>query len=154
MTSGAARPLTGFVADTISFSNVDGPGNRFAVFLQGCNFDCAACHNPQTIPGHGGVEGHHPTHRAVDDLLAEIRRAAPFISGVTASGGEATQQAPFLRELFAAIKADPELGGLGCMIDSNGACELSVWDDLAPVFDGAMIDLKCFDDTIHREATG
>ena len=43
------RPVTGFVADTISFSNVDGPGNRFVVFLQGCNFDCVACHNPYTI---------------------------------------------------------------------------------------------------------
>ena len=149
-----ARPLSALVADTISFSSVDGPGNRFVVFLQGCNFDCVACHNPQTIPGHGSIEGHHPEHRTVDDLVAEIRTAAPFISGVTASGGEATQQAIFLHELFAAIKADDGLGGLTCMVDSNGACDLSVWDDLAPVMDGAMIDLKCLDPAIHREMTG
>ena len=54
--------VTGFVADTISFSNVDGPGNRFVVFLQGCNFDCVACHNPQTIPGHQPLEGYLPLH--------------------------------------------------------------------------------------------
>ncbi len=149
-----ARSLSALVADTISFSSVDGPGNRFVVFLQGCNFDCVACHNPQTIPGHGPVEGHHPEHRTVDDLLVEIRRAAPFISGVTASGGEATQQPAFLRELFAAIKADDGLGGLTCMVDSNGACDLAVWDDIAPVMDGAMIDLKCLDPAIHREMTG
>ncbi len=145
---------SGFVADTLSFSCVDGPGNRFVVFLQGCNFDCVACHNPQTIPGHGPVEGHHPEHRTIEDVLVEIRRAAPFISGVTVSGGEATQQWPFVLDLFAAIHDDPELRSLTCFVDSNGACDPVAWAALAPVMDGAMIDLKCFDDEIHQEMTG
>jgi len=145
---------TGYIADTISFSIVDGPGNRFVVFLQGCNFDCAACHNPQTIPGYGRVDCHHPEHRTVHDLLAEIRRAAPFISGVTVSGGEATQQPNFLHDLFVAIKGDDDLARLSCMVDSNGACELEVWDRLAPLMDGAMVDLKHLDDDAHRAMTG
>lgn len=33
----------------IPFSNVDGPGNRCAIFFQSCPFSCLYCHNPETI---------------------------------------------------------------------------------------------------------
>jgi pyruvate formate lyase activating enzyme len=132
--------LRGLVADTLEFSAVDGPGNRFVVFLQGCTFDCLACHNPYTInpcvdcgecvdqcPSGAltltpsGVVSWNPDeclqgdhchavcryasspkarHLAVADLIERIRPAAPFLSGVTVSGGEATMQPHFLRALF------------------------------------------------------
>ena len=41
--------MIGVVNKIIPFSSVDGPGNRTAVFLQGCNFNCQYCHNPETI---------------------------------------------------------------------------------------------------------
>lgn len=41
--------MIGFVNKIIPFSSVDGPGNRTSIFLQGCNFDCIYCHNPETI---------------------------------------------------------------------------------------------------------
>jgi len=139
------------IADTVPFSNVDGPGNRFVVFFQGCNFDCIACHNPSTI----AVCTHSATReRSVDDLLVEIRRAAPFLSGITVSGGEATLQAPFVAALFAVIKGDPVLRRLTCFVDSNGSADAETWDRLLPVMDGAMIDLKCLDDDVHRALTG
>ncbi|WP_304223552.1 YjjW family glycine radical enzyme activase [Gracilinema caldarium] len=40
--------VMGFVAKILPSSAVDGPGNRSVVFLQGCDFDCKYCHNPET----------------------------------------------------------------------------------------------------------
>lgn len=186
--------MKGLVTNTIPFSTVDGPGNRFVVFLQGCNFNCIACHNPYTInvctdcgecvstcptgaltidsmgtvnwnqtACNGGdtcvaVCPYDSTPKArytdVAELLTKIRRAAPFLSGITVSGGEATQQAEFVHSLFTAIKADPELRLLTCFVDSNGATGPDTWETLATKMDGAMIDLKCFDPVIHRSMTG
>lgn len=184
----------GLITDTITFSSVDGPGNRFVVFLQGCNFDCIACHNPYTInvcnscgecvavcPSEalgfsltGELEWNRDAcggsdaciaacpwdatpkavRRPVWEVLAEIRRAAPFLSGVTVSGGESTMQADFVRELFTAIKTDPVLSRLTCFVDSNGAAERRTWRSLLPVLDGVMVDLKCLDPDIHMAITG
>ena len=41
--------ITAPVNKIISFSAVDGFGNRTAIFLQGCNQNCWYCHNPETI---------------------------------------------------------------------------------------------------------
>ncbi len=183
----------GLVTDTIAFSNVDGPGNRFVVFLQGCNFDCIVCHNPYTIHAcnncgdcvatcpsgaldislTGEVDWNRDAcsggdaclaacqwdatpkalRRPVWELVAEIRHVAPFLSGITVSGGEATQQAEFVHALFDAVRADPDLAGLTCFVDSNGAADRHVWRSLLPVMDAAMIDLKCLDPDIHRMMT-
>ena len=184
---------TGLITDFIEFSAVDGPGNRFVVFTQGCNFNCLACHNPYTINicndcgvcvdacGSSALDviggrvvwdpqrctgeeaciricPYDSTPKArtlqVADVLERLRPAVPFLSGVTVSGGEATQQAGFVAALFGAIKADPKLARLTCFVDSNGAASPAVWDELDPVLDAAMIDLKCLDDTIHRELVG
>ena len=39
---------TALINKIIPFSSVDGPGNRTAIFLQGCNINCRYCHNPET----------------------------------------------------------------------------------------------------------
>ena len=138
------------VASIIPFSWVDGPGNRFVLFLQGCNFNCLACHNPQTIPLHT------PRARTLDvpEVLDEIRAALPYISGITVSGGEATVQHEFVLELFKEIKSLPEFAHLSTFIDSNGNAPESIWESLAPFTDGVMLDLKALDDESHIALTG
>lgn len=37
------------ISRILTFSCVDGPGNRLVIFFQGCNFNCLNCHNPHTI---------------------------------------------------------------------------------------------------------
>lgn len=43
------KTAQGHLNNVIRFSSVDGPGKRFVVLLQGCNFNCIACRNPYTI---------------------------------------------------------------------------------------------------------
>lgn len=41
--------MIGYVNRVIDHSLVDGPGNRTAIFFQGCGFNCRYCHNPETL---------------------------------------------------------------------------------------------------------
>ena len=90
----------------------------------------------------------------VDDVLQLVRKHQLFLSGVTVSGGEATLQLPFVVELFSAIKADPALHHLTCMVDTNGSLSQTGWEKLLPVMDGAMVDLKAWQEETHQWLTG
>jgi anaerobic ribonucleoside-triphosphate reductase activating protein len=69
-------------------SIVDGPGFRYTVFVQGCEFRCPGCHNPQLQSFAGG------RRVSVAEITAAIR-ANPLLSGLTLSGGDPfTQAAP------------------------------------------------------------
>ncbi|GHV96197.1 anaerobic ribonucleoside-triphosphate reductase activating protein [Spirochaetia bacterium] len=67
-------------------SIVDGPGFRYAVFVQGCNFRCPGCHNSQLQTFEGGRE------MAIDDMLRDIQEN-PLLDGLTLSGGDPFTQA-------------------------------------------------------------
>ncbi|WP_336219592.1 YjjW family glycine radical enzyme activase [Citrobacter amalonaticus] len=91
---------------------------------------------------------------SVDDVLRQIRKAFLFIEGITVSGGEATTQLPFIVALFTAIKTDPQLQSLTCLVDSNGLMSETGWEKLLPVCDGVMLDLKAWDSATHKTLTG
>ncbi len=139
------------VRKIIKFSNVDGPGNRMAIFLQGCNYDCHYCHNPETIemkPGDQRIREY-----SIEELLGEIKKVAPFIRGITISGGESTLYYSAITELFRRIKAETKLT---CFIDTNGS--LPLWEEryteFVEVTDSFMLDVKAWDREEHRELTG
>ena len=73
-------------------SFVDGPGIRFAVFVQGCPHHCEGCHNP------GSHDPEKGTPSSVSELWAKIDRAS-YIDGVTFSGGEPFTHAAALAEI-------------------------------------------------------
>ena len=91
---------------------------------------------------------------SVDEVLSHIRKAVLFIEGITVSGGEATTQLPFVVALFTAIKNDPQLRHLTCLVDSNGMLSETGWEKLLPVCDGAMLDLKAWGSECHQQLTG
>lgn len=187
---GQEIPIEGVITRIIPSSLVDGPGNRLALFLQGCNFRCLWCHNPETmgrcthcgtcvaacpsgaLTREGGrviwqpalcqecdrcltVCPHSSTPKTrrltPEQVLSEVERALPFIRGVTISGGEATCQPEFVRELARLIR---ERTDLSVLLDSNVSCPWTTLESLLPWIDGIMADLKAINPQKHKELTG
>ena len=74
----------------------------------------------------------------VEEVLSEVRRAAPYIEGITTSGGECTLQNEFLIPLFTAVRAL----GKTCLIDSNGSFDFEKDPRVLAVSEGVMLDVK------------
>jgi pyruvate formate lyase activating enzyme len=142
--------IKGLVNRIIPFSSVDGPGNRTAIFLQGCNFNCLYCHNPETINVCNRSSSPKPISMTVEEVVDEIEKNKIFISGITVSGGECTLQSEFLTELFRKVKKL----GLTCFVDTNGSIPLWEHKELVNVMDMAMVDIKSYDNEEHKMLTG
>ena len=74
--------IYGLVQDSI----VDGPGLRFACFVQGCPHGCPGCHNLDSHDPDGGKE------MPVEEVAAELLKN-PLTDGLTLTGGEPFAQA-------------------------------------------------------------
>lgn len=80
--------IFGFADDSI----VDGPGLRFAIFVQGCKHNCIGCHNPESHDINGG-----DVYSVAD--IENMILANPLLDGITLSGGEPFLQAKPLTEI-------------------------------------------------------
>ncbi|MEA4919619.1 MAG: anaerobic ribonucleoside-triphosphate reductase activating protein [Clostridiaceae bacterium] len=81
----------------VSGSITDGPGIRYAIFVQGCAHNCPGCHNPGTHDYGGGQD------MDTGDMLKAIKKD-PMLSGVTFSGGEPFDQPLPLIELAKEVR--------------------------------------------------
>lgn len=143
--------MKGKIHSIETFGTVDGPGIRYVIFVQGCNFRCAYCHNPDTWEYSGGSE------YTTDELLEDICRYKRYIEGVTISGGEPLLQIDFVTELFEKVKA----AGLTTCIDTNGGIFDKNNDVLTNKInkmleftDLVMLDIKHIDEGLHTNLTG
>ena len=78
------------VAAVVDVTEAEGPGARFAVWLQGCAIRCPACCNPHMFDPEAGI----PVDAG--DLLARLDRVRDQVEGVTLLGGEPFEQAAAL----------------------------------------------------------
>lgn len=92
------------VAMVVPRTGAEGPGERFALWVQGCPKRCPGCCNPEFLRFSGG------TPREVSELVSEI--LASHVEGVSLLGGEPFAQAPELARLAEAVRAE----GLSVMV--------------------------------------
>ena len=94
------------------------------------------------------------TDTTVDDVMYRLKRDQPFFEesggGVTISGGECLCQPAFTLELLQKCKD----AGVHTALDTCGFCQRSVQEELLPVTDIFLYDLKLFDEEAHQKFTG
>jgi anaerobic ribonucleoside-triphosphate reductase activating protein len=84
------------VATIVDGTEAEGPGRRWAIWLQGCTIRCAGCCNPEMFDPRGGSE------RRVDELAALV---GDGVEGITVLGGEPFEQAAGVAALAEAVRA-------------------------------------------------
>lgn len=129
-----------------SMGTFDGPGLRLVVFLQGCNFKCLYCANPDTITPKGGI----PTD--IEEIVRMAVSQKSFFGkkgGVTVSGGEPTLQAKALIPLFKRLKEE----NINICIDSNGSIFNNDVVELLKYVDLVLLDVKHINADWHRTIT-
>ena len=97
-----------FIAQTVPTTQAEGPGERFAVWVQGCSLRCPGCCNPEFFRFGGG------TSVTPVELATQVLQTKG-VEGVSILGGEPFDQAAALAEFVRAVKQ----AGLSVMIYSG-----------------------------------
>ena len=128
--------VKGRVHSIETFGTVDGPGIRFILFMQGCPLRCKYCHNRDTWDVKGGTE------YTADEIIEQVNKYSSYMKfsggGLTVSGGEATLQPEFLKELFKKAKENE----IHTCLDTSGFVNIDVIDPILDYTDLVLLDLK------------
>jgi anaerobic ribonucleoside-triphosphate reductase activating protein len=87
------------VGHVVESTEAEGPGKRFALWVQGCSIRCPGCCNPHFFDPSGGSE------ISVDQVIEHLERVASEIEGVTFLGGEPFEQDDVLAVIARAARA-------------------------------------------------
>jgi pyruvate formate lyase activating enzyme len=131
-----------------TFGTHEGPGIRLVLFLQGCNFKCVYCHNPDTqdLIGNSSIVSD-------EEILQLLEKQKPYFKdkgGLTVSGGEPTLQIDSLLALFQKVKK----AGFNTALDTNGFIKNEKIQKLYELTDLLLLDIKHIDDNWHQKITG
>lgn len=130
-----------------TFGTHDGPGVRMVVFVQGCQFRCVYCQNPDTLDVRGGMLVE------IDELVKRAVRQRGYFGkegGVTVSGGEPLLQRSKLLTFFKRLHDK----GINTCLDSNGRLNNPEVHELLEHTDLLMLDVKHINDDWHHKLTG
>ncbi len=113
---------------------LDYPGHvASTLFLQGCNFRCPYCHNPELVL-HAEGDGQAPLD--LDEVIAYLATYSRMLEGVCLTGGEPLLQKG-LPELCRQIRGL----GLQVKLDTNG----SLPERLGALLDASLLDYVAVD---------
>lgn len=136
--------MKGSINSIESLGLFDGPGIRVVVFMNGCKLRCLYCHNPEMWnKGENNI--------TVDELVNKIKRFKPYLGkngGVTFSGGEPLEQAPFLTEVAKKLKKE----GFHIALDTAGVTNQD-YKELLKYVDLVIFDIKHVSVDEYKELT-
>lgn len=130
-----------------TFGTHEGPGIRLVVFLQGCNFRCLYCHNPDTHDINGG---YNLAFKKIVEMAKEQEHYFHEKGGITVSGGEPLLQSEKLTQFFKALKKR----NIHTALDTNGSILNEEVKKLLQYTDLVILDIKHINPDSHKEITG
>ncbi|KAJ3337741.1 hypothetical protein HDU93_000631 [Gonapodya sp. JEL0774] len=143
--------VQGYVHSTESMGSLEGPGNRFLVFLTGCMCRCLYCENPDTWDVQKGGK-----LTPVSQLISHARRLLPYYTrsvgsgGVTVSGGDPLVQHDFLAAFLYAAKREL---GLHTCVETTGLGTRRAVETVLPWTDLVLLCIKGTNPTTYSHIT-